>query len=273
VLPWQVDVLNEAAPAMAESTEHIVSMSVRPLSTGSGGSTLRMELTAWLPRASIIWLESVLRGTSDRELGVFTDINDKYTYAGQHRAGHVYGCGVITENTGYSAGSKIYAEYGADGRYSGRCVRRSGGASGSDFDVLAHRSDRSEGWTEYTLYEHGEDKASVSVSSSGGCQYRDGEGRGTFGRGESCKRDDPRVLKLIAQIAPVEVRRAAPAAHPQSPRTRPQAIVRWISRLVLPPQALATAMAAQVHPPRRTPSLLDVRHTPTTAAMQIATTQ
>ena len=67
--------------------------------------------------------------------------------------------------------------------------------------------------------------------------------------GEACAPDDPRLLALIAQVAPVEVRPAAPAPLTrQSPASRPEAIVRWIGRLVLPPQALAAAVATEVHP-------------------------
>jgi hypothetical protein len=75
------------------------------------------------------------------------------------------------------------------------------------------------------------------------------------------------LLALIAHVAPVEVRPAAAAPYPQSPPTRPQAIVRWISRLVLHPQALAKTVATEVPAPRRTLALVAVRHKPTTAAL------
>jgi hypothetical protein len=63
----------------------------------------------------------------------------------------------------------------------------------------------------------------------------------------ACAPDDPRLLALIALVAPVEVRPAAPAPHPPSPATRPQSIVRYAGSFC-PPQALATAVATEVHP-------------------------
>jgi hypothetical protein len=65
--------------------------------------------------------------------------------------------------------------------------------------------------------------------------------------GVACAPDDPRVLALIAQVAPVEVRPAAPAPHPPAPRHSPPSN-RPMRRLVLPPQALAKAVATEVHP-------------------------
>ena len=95
-----------------------------------------------------------------------------------------------------------------------------------------------DGDTYYRLYERGKQKDFAIVFADGYCKYN-------F---VLCAPDDPRLLALIAQVAPVEVRPAARAPHPPSPATHPQAIVPWISRLVLPPQALATAVATEVHP-------------------------
>ncbi len=147
--------------------------------------------------------------------GVFT--HDEYgtTYAGQCKDGYACGLGVTT----WSHGHKAYAEHGPDGQYDGRCLLR-----------FAY------GNTWYRLYERGEAKEYADVDADGRCQYN----------GVACAPDDPRVLALIAQVAPVEVRPAAPAPHPP---LRPHAIVRSISRLVFHPQALAKAMATEVHPP------------------------
>jgi hypothetical protein len=151
--------------------------------------------------------------------GVFTNDEHGWTYAGQHRDGYACGLGVVT----YSGGHKIYAEHGPDGQYDGRYLRRWAGGN-----------------TFYYLYERGMWKAFAVVSADGRCMYN----------GEVCAPDDPRLLALIAQVAPVEVRPAALAPHPPSLPTRTQAVAifRWISRLVFPPQALAAAVATEVHP-------------------------
>ena len=147
--------------------------------------------------------------------GVFTTARHgrTLTYAGQHKDGYACGLGVAT----WSDGSKEYAEHGPDGQYDGRRLVR-----------CAY------GDTWYGLFERGKSKDIALVSADGRCKYN----------GEACAPDDPRVLALIAQVAPVEVRPAAPAPHPP---LRPQAIVRWIGRLVLPPQALAKTVATEVH--------------------------
>jgi hypothetical protein len=173
--------------------------------------------------SSIIRRGDTFHGISVAGRGVFT--NDKYgrvTYAGQHRNGYACGLGVTT----WSNGCKGYAEHGPDGQFDGRHLDRS--AHGSIY---------------YRLYEGGKQKANAYVYADGRCEYND----------EACAPDDPRLLALIAQVAPVEVRPAAPQPQPATrhlPATRPQAIVRWIrvGRLVLPPQALAAAVATEVHP-------------------------
>ncbi len=193
--------------------------------------------------SSIIREGDTFHGISVFGRGVFTD--DKYggrTYAGQCKDGHACGLGVAT----WSDGSKVYAEHGPDGQSDGRWLLRD-----------------ADGYNRYRLYERGKSKDYALVSADGTCEYS----------GEDCTPDDPRLLALIAQIAPVEVRPAARAPHPPSPATRPQAIVRWIGRLVLPPQALATAVATEVQPPFCTPSLVAVRHNPTAAALPSTSTQ
>ena len=52
--------------------------------------------------------------------------------------------------------------------------------------------------TEYRLYERGKQKASAWVFADGRCEYND----------VACAPDDPLLLALIAQVAPVEVRPA-----------------------------------------------------------------
>jgi hypothetical protein len=168
--------------------------------------------------SSIIRDGDTYHGISVFGRGVFTD--DKHgiwTVAGQYRDGYACGLSVATRYTG----DKEYAEHGPDGKYDGRYLYRFPG-----------------GHTSHDLYERGERKVSAFVYPDGLCKYND----------EDCAPDDPRLLALIAQVAPVEVRHAAPALHRPSPPTRPSAIVRWISRLGLPPQALAAAVATEVHP-------------------------
>ena len=114
---------------------------------------------------------------------MFTD--DKYggrTYAGQCKDGHACGLGVAT----WSDGTKVYAEPGPDGKYDGR------------------RLGRWNGDTWYGLCECGKQKEDAVVDADGRCEYN----------GEACAPDDPRLLALMTQLAPVEVRPAAPAPHP-----------------------------------------------------------
>jgi hypothetical protein len=157
--------------------------------------------------SSIIRVGDTFHGISVESRGVFTNDQNGATYAGQCRDGYVCGLGVVT----YSNGLKEYAEHGPDGQYDGRYLF---------------------GWafsTFYRLYERGQQKDEAVVYPDGGSKYN----------GVVCAPDDPRLLALIAQVAPVEVRPAAPAPHPPlSARPPPghQAIVRWIGRLVLPPR-------------------------------------
>jgi hypothetical protein len=119
--------------------------------------------------------------THDNSFNKFTGKNGRWAYAGQHKDGYACGLGV----TAMYGGHKEYAEYGPDGQYDGRNLRR-----------LAF------GRTIYSVYERGgwefwKPKDSASVSATGRrCYYND----------VACKKDDPRLLALIAQVAPVEVR-------------------------------------------------------------------
>jgi hypothetical protein len=134
--------------------------------------------------SSIIRYGDTYHGISVFGRGVFT--NDEYggyTYAGQIRDGHACGLGVLTN----SSGSKVYAEYGPNGQCDGRHLVR--WANGGTF---------------YYLYERGEEKEYAFVFADGRCTYMY----------VACAPDDPRLLALIALVAPVEVRPPAQAPHP-----------------------------------------------------------
>ena len=189
--------------------------------------------------SSIIRGGDTYHGISVDGRGVFTD---KYgiIYAGQHRDGYACGLGVLT----YTDGSKNCAEHGPDGEYDGRYLLRY--AAGPIF---------------YGLVERGKQKASAWVFANGRCYYNDVD----------CTSDDPRLLALIAQVAPVEVRPAALAPLPQSPPTRPQAIVRCAGSFA--PVGARGRRGSRGAPPRHSPALVAVRHNTTTAALQSTTTQ
>jgi hypothetical protein len=137
--------------------------------------------------SSIIRNGDTFHGITVESRGVFTHDKRGETYAGQCRDGYACGLGVAT----WSSGAKHYAEHGPDGKWDGRCLGRiATGATG------------------YYLYERGEEKAEAAVFADGTCQYN----------GKDCARNDPRLLALIAQVAPVEVRPAAPAPHPPPAR-------------------------------------------------------
>jgi hypothetical protein len=195
--------------------------------------------------SSIIRHGDTFHGISVFGRGVFTN-NNGSTYAGQHRDGHACGLGVRT----YGNKSKVYAEHGPDGQYHGRYLYRD------------------TGWhTEYRLYERGKYTDSAHVSANGPfrprCKYN----------GEACAPDDPRLLALIAQVAPVEVRPTAAATHP--PLARPLAPKQSSdgSAGSIFPAGTGGRRGHRGAPPRRTPSLAAVRHNPTAAAMQRTTTQ
>jgi hypothetical protein len=191
--------------------------------------------------SSIIRRGDTYHGISVFGRGVFTNDKDgdRWTYAGQCKDGYACGLGVVT----YSSGDKQYAEHGPEGQFDGRCLLR-----------FAY------GATWYRLYERGEAKEYADVDADGRCQYN----------GVACAPDDPRVLALIAHVAPVEVRPAAPAPQPatQTPSDRPMD-----QPALLAPAGACEDRGHRGASPRRTPSLVAVRHKLATAAMQSATTQ
>jgi hypothetical protein len=139
--------------------------------------------------SSIIWRGDTYHGISVFGRGVFKDAHG-WTYAGHIRDGRACGLGVAT----HSSGSKDYAEHGPDGQFDGRYLYRS-----------------ADGVTGYYLYERGRTTANAFVYADSRCVYN----------GEDCAPDDPRLLALIALVAPVEVRPAAPAPHPPLARHSP----------------------------------------------------
>jgi hypothetical protein len=160
-------------------------------------------------------------------------------YAGQHRDGYACGLGVVTQSDGY----KDYAEHGPDGKYDGRCFGR-----------------WTDGETGYSLFERGKEKEEYArVFADGTCVYN----------GKACAPDDPRLLALIAQVAPVEVRPAARAPHallaghsPPSnrPMDRPARFAPrrrwrppWPPRCIPMPHVVAGGRAAQPNSRRTVP--------------------
>jgi hypothetical protein len=140
--------------------------------------------------SSIIRDWHAYRGISVFGRGVFTNDERGWTYAGQCRDGHACGLGVLTLSDGY----KVYAEHGPDGQFDGRCLAR-----------------YAFGHTNYRLYERGEEKGYGYVYANGRCTYNH----------MPCAPDDPRLLALIAQVAPVEVCPAARAPRPPLVRQSP----------------------------------------------------
>jgi hypothetical protein len=130
--------------------------------------------------SSIIRETDTFHGISVFGRGVFTD-EFGGTYAGQCKDGYACELGVYM----YSDGFKEHTEHGPDGQRDGRSLGR--------YAI---------GGTSYRLYERGEQKEHAYVFADGCCTYNYVD----------CAPDDPRLLALIAQVAPVEVRPAAP--HP-----------------------------------------------------------
>jgi hypothetical protein len=181
--------------------------------------------------SSIIREGDAFHGISVEGRGVSTNDEDGVTYAGQMRNGYACGLGVLT----YRNGTKEYAEHGPDGQYDGRYLGR-----------------WTDGDTYYYLFERGEEKDSAGVYADGSCYYND----------EDCAPDDPRLLALIALVAPVEVRRAAPASHPpltchSPPSNRPMARPARFA-----PAGAGGRRGHRGAPPFRTPSLVWLRDTP-----------
>jgi hypothetical protein len=188
--------------------------------------------------SSIIRRGKTFHGISVFGHGVFSYDKHRKKYAGQCKDGHACGLGVLTG----SNGDKVYAEHGPDGQYDGRCLVR-----------------YADGDTYYRLRERGKSKDSAIVSADGRCRLYNWS---------ACAPDDPRLLALIAQVAPVEVRPAAPAPLPPiAPHSPPS------NRPMDQPARFAPAGAGgrrghRGAPPGRTRALVAVRHNPTTAAMQ-----
>jgi hypothetical protein len=194
-------------------------------------------------------MSSIIRG-GDRDTfhgisvfgrGLFTN-NCGTTYAGQIRDGYACGLGMLT----WPSGAKEYAEHGPDGKCDGGYLHR-------------HVNGR----TDYILSERGKWKDHVVVSADGRCSYNC----------EACAPDDPRLLALLAQVAPVEVRPAARAPDPQLAAHSPPS-----NRPMDRPARFAPAGAGEGHchrgaHPRRTPSLVVARRNPTAAALQSTTSQ
>jgi hypothetical protein len=131
--------------------------------------------------SSIIRAGDTFHGISVFGRGVFTDNKYGRTYAGRCKDGYACGLGLLA----WSYVRKDYAEYGPDGQYDGRNFGRS-----------------ADGFAVYRLWERGIEKDGADVSADGrSCRYN----------GVVCAPDDPRLLALIALVAPVEVRPAAPA--------------------------------------------------------------
>ena len=194
--------------------------------------------------SSIIRYGDTYHGISVFGRGVFTDEFGTRTYAGQCKDGYACGLGVLT----WSDGDKEYAEHGPDGKYDGRYLGRS-----------AH------GDTVYGLYEHSKGKAYAVVRADGTCSYN----------WSACAPDDPRLLALIAQVAPVEVRPYSPSPQPaiaphSPPSNRPMGRP---ARFAFSPAGAGGRRGHRGAPPFRTPSLVAARRNPTAAALQSATTQ
>jgi hypothetical protein len=192
--------------------------------------------------SSIIRDGDTFHGISVESRGVFTNKRG-WTYAGQIRDGYACGLGVAT----HSRGTKVYAEHGPDGKCDGQ--------------YLCRQANRD---TWYRLYEFGEEKEYAVVFADGSCYYN----------GVACARNDPRLLALIAQVTPVEVRPAARALHPPSARHSPPSN-RPMDRPArfCPPAGAGEDRGHRGAFPCRSPSLVAVRHNPTSIALQSTTTQ
>ncbi len=167
--------------------------------------------------SSIIRKGDTFHGISVESRGVFTNHKNGTTYAGQCRDGYACGLGVAT----WPGGHKTYAEHGPDGQLDGRFLYR-----------------WADGDTWYYLYERGEQKEFAHVHANGNCKYNR----------VACGPGDRRLCALIAQVAPVEVRPAAPAPHPPSARhSDPTQSSDGSVGSFCPPQALAKAAATEVH--------------------------
>ena len=190
--------------------------------------------------SSIIRAGDTFHGISVFGRGVFTNDEHGWAYAGQCKDGYACGLGVLTN----ANGTKEYAEHGPDGKYDGRYLAR-----------YAH------GGTYYRLLERGKLKDCAHVYADGTCAYN----------WNACAPDDPRLLALIAQVAPVEVRLAAPAPRPPSLHHSPPS-----SRPMDRPARFAPRRRWRPPWPPRcapTPSLVAMRHNPTAFVLPSTATQ
>ena len=162
---------------------------------------------AWSVVVDIRGGRTTLHGIGSRDRGVFK--NSTVTYAGQMWDGFACGLGVLDFGD-----SKIYAEYGPDGKCDGRYL------------------DRGYGLTGYYVFERGAVKERGWTHSAS-----EGEYDGAF-----CAADDPRLLALIAHVAPVE----APArAAANEAKQAVQALPRRLAGLEL----MVTVMLARYREP------------------------
>ena len=211
----------------------------------------RLSATTWDENVTSVLCDGdVFHGFTVNRLGVFID-EDNFTgtpvvkkFAGRivkHGRYDVPRLGVLTLSQ-RSGNSYNFFERGPFGVLDGRVVRA--------------LSDR----TVYCLYESGNMKASAVVHASGRCTYND----------EICAPHHPPFLAIIAQVGPVEVRPATAAPSPGL-ATLSRRSNRGFA-LGLPPAGARDSCRQRGTLPRRTPSLVGVRHSPIAAALQSAST-
>ena len=196
---------------------------------------------------SIPYGRDTLHGFSVAGRGVFLceeGFNCVRVYAGQNPSRFAYALGVLTNPVAYGIGyGKIYAELDFDGKYHGRNMR----------EYKPRRI--------CALYDRGNMKDSVALLTNGKCVYNH----------EVCARDDPRLLAFLKLVAPVEVLPATAALYPSSPNPRLRAIVEDLPAR-FPPAGSRDGCRQRGTLPRRTLSLVGVRHSPIAAALQSAST-
>jgi hypothetical protein len=134
--------------------------------------------------SSIILDGGTFNGISVSGRGVFANMHGE-TYAGQIRDGYACGLGVLDQGD-----SKVYADHGQDGNYTGRYVDR---------DDRRYVDRNRKQFACYIMFDGGAaaaagPKEQAWVFPDGECNYN----------GEVCAQDDPRLLAVIAQVAPVE---------------------------------------------------------------------
>lgn len=130
--------------------------------------------------------------------------------------------GVLTSHINTEYAEHEYAEHGPDGHFDG-----------------PHLALSAWGTRDFRVFRHGEEIEYSSVRPGGswtGCTYKY----------VACAPDDPRLLALIAQVAPVDVRSASTAPSPVL-ATLSRRNNRGFAGSFRPPQALATAVASEVH--------------------------